>query len=287
MELIESEINNKIYIIRGVQVMLDKDLAELYDVEVKNLNKAVTRNIERFPEKFRFQLKKEEYENLRFQFGTLSLDSENTWGRHTKYLPYVFTEQGVSMLSAVLRSKVAIEVSIKIMDSFVNMRKFFSNNLLFTEQFKSLETRQLTYEIKSNEKFDKIFKALESKDITPRQCIFYNGQIFDAHSFVSDLIREAKSSIKLIDNYIDDTTLSLFSKNQNISVVIYTYTISKSLKVDLEKYNKQYKEIEIKINKNFHDRFLIIDDVEVFHIGASLKDLGKKVLLFLRWILNS
>ncbi|MBU1657434.1 ORF6N domain-containing protein [bacterium] len=270
------DIKSKIYTIRDKQVMLDRDLAELYSVETKNLNRAVTRNIERFPEKFRFQLTREEYENLRFQFGTLSLDSENTWGKHTKYLPYVFTEQGVSMLSAVLKSKTAIDISIKIIDSFVSMRKFISQNAFIFQKFDHIEQKLL----KHDEQFDKVFEALENKNPTQLQGIFYNGQIFDAHNFVSELIRGAKSNIVLIDNYVDDSTLLLFSKNQNINVVIYTDTFTKALKLDLEKYNKQYKDISIVTNKKFHDRFLIIDNKEVYHIGASLKDLGKKTFAF-------
>jgi len=270
------DIKSKIYTIRDKQVMLDRDLAELYGVETKNLNRAVTRNIERFPEKFRFQLTREEYENLRFQFGTLSLDSENTWRKHTKYLPYVFTEQGVSMLSAVLKSKTAIDISIKIIDSFVSMRKFISQNASVFQRLEILEQNQLI----TNTNFDKIFKAIEEKNPIQSQGIFYNGQIFDAHNFVSELIRKAKNSIVLIDNYVDDSTLLLFSKNQNINVVIYTDTFTKALKLDLEKYNKQYKDISIETNKKFHDRFLIIDNKDVYHIGASLKDLGKKTFAF-------
>jgi len=270
------DIKSKIYTIRDKQVMLDRDLAELYGVETKNLNRAVTRNIERFPEKFRFQLTREEYENLRFQFGTLSLDSENTWGKHTKYLPYVFTEQGVSMLSAVLKSKTAIDISIKIIDSFVSMRKFISQNASVFQRLEILEQNQLI----TNTNFDKIFKAIEEKNPIQSQGIFYNGQIFDAHNFVSELIRKAKNSTVLIDNYVDDSTLLLFSKNQNINVVIYTDTFTKALKLDIEKYNKQYKDISIETNKKFHDRFLIIDNKDVYHIGASLKDLGKKTFAF-------
>ena len=273
-----TSIENKIYTIRGLQVMLDGDLALLYGIETKVFNQALKRNIKRFPMEFRFQITKEEYKNLRSQSVTLS--SIEDWGKHSKYLPYVFTEQGVSMLSAVLKSKTAIDVSIKIMDSFVNMRKLINSSNLYTEQLKTIEKRQLSYEIKSDENFDKIFKALESNDTTQSQGVYFNGQIFDAHNFVSNLIRDAKSSIVLIDNYVDDSTLLLFSKNQNIEVTIHTNTFTKALKLDLEKYNKQYKDISIKTNKKFHDRFLIIDNKEVYHIGASLKDLGKKTFAF-------
>jgi DNA-dependent RNA polymerase auxiliary subunit epsilon len=268
------DIKSKIYTIRDKQVMLDRDLAELYDVENKRLNEQVKRNIERFPQSFRFQLTEDEKNEL-----VANCDRFNTL-KHSTSLPYVFTEQGVSMLSAVLKSKTAIDISIQIINSFVNMRKLISNNNFYTEQLKNIEKRQLSYEMKSDENFDKIFKALESSDTTQSQGLYFNGQIFDAHNFVSNLIRGAKSSIVLIDNFVDDSTLLLFSKNQNIDVTIHTNIFSKALKLDLEKYNKQYKDITIKTNKKFHDRFLIIDNKEVYHIGASLKDLGKKTFAF-------
>jgi flagellar capping protein FliD len=269
-----TDIKSKIYTIRDKQVMLDRDLAELYGVEPKRLNEQVKRNIERFPENFRFQLNEDEKDEL-----VANCDHLNTL-KHSTSLPYVFTEQGVSMLSAVLRSKTAIEVSIKIIDSFVNMRKFIASNEFYLTQLKNIEKRQLAYEIKSDENFDKIFKALESSEQVQTQGIFFNGQIFDAHTFVSDLIRKATKSIIVIDNYIDDSTLTLLSKNQNVDITLYTHTVTKALKQDIEKYNKQYKQLDVKTNKNFHDRFLIIDEQEVYHIGASLKDLGKKVFGF-------
>ena len=273
------DIKSKIYTIRDMQVMLDRDLAELYGVETKVFNQAVKRNIERFPEHFRFQLTQEEYENLRSQFVTSSLVSQNaTPHEHggRRYLPYVFTEQGVSMLSAVLKSKTAIDISIQIINSFVSMRKFISQNALIFQKFDNIEQKLL----KHDDKFDKVFEALEDKNTIQSQGIFFDRQIFDAHNFVADLIRGAKSSIILIDNFVDDSTLLLFSKNQNIDVTIHTNTFTKALKLDLEKYNKQYKNISIKTNKKFHDRFLIIDNKEVYHIGASLKDLGKKTFAF-------
>ena len=269
------DIKSKIYTIRDQQVMLDRDLSKLYGVETKVFNQAVKRNIDRFPNDFMFQLTKEELNNWRSQFVTSNSDKMGL-----RRSPYVFTEQGVSMLSAILKSNIAINISVKIIREFVNMRKLISSNNFYTEQLQNIEKRQISYEIKSDEKFNKIFKALESKNVMQEQGIFYNGQIFDAHNFVSDLIRGAKKSITLIDNYIDDSTLTLFSKNQNVDIVIHTHTITKSLKQDLEKYNKQYKKISLKTTKEFHDRFLIIDDNEVYHIGASLKDLGKKVFAF-------
>lgn len=274
-------IENKIYTIRGLQVMLDEDLALLYDVETKNLNKAVNRNIERFPEKFRFQLTQTEYENLRFQNGTSSLDDslrsqtvtldKQHGGR--RYLPYVFTEQGVSMLSAVLRSSTAIEVSIKIIDSFVQMRKFISSNANMFGRFERIEQRLSVHD----ENFNKLFSAIEEKGTPQKQHIFYDGQIFDAYLFVSDIIKSAKTSIKLIDNYVDESALVLFTKRDpKVDMTIYTSKISKELRLDLQKHNAQYPKIEIKKFGLSHDRFLIVDDKEVYHFGASLKDLGKK-----------
>jgi hypothetical protein len=281
--VIDEDIKNKIYTIRDKQVMLDRDLAKLYGVETKVFNQAVKRNIERFPDNFRFQLSKDEYEILRSQIVTLRLNSDGEWGKHTKYLPYAFTEQGVSMLSAILKSKIAIEVSIKIINSFVNMRKVISNNSLISQKIDNLERKQILYD----EKFEKLFDALEDKSLKPKQGIFFDGQMFDAYTFVSDLIRSAKSKIILIDNYVDDSVLTLFSKNQNVDVTIYTKNISKQLNQDLKKYNSQYKKIEIKKFENSHDRFLIIDDKELYHIGASLKDLGKKWFAFSKMDLKS
>ena len=289
-------IQSKIYTIRGVQIMLDEDLALLYGVESKRLNEQVKRNIERFPEKFRFQLTQEEYDNLKFQIGTSSLNAslrsqfvtlEKQHGGR-RYLPYVFTEQGVSMLSAVLRSKTAIEVSIKIIDSFVNMRKFLSQNASLFTRIDSIEKRQISYEIKNDTKVDAILNAIEEKGTPQKQHIFYDGQIFDAYLFVSDIIKSAKSSIKLIDNYIDESTLVLFTKRDaKVDMKIYTKTISKQLKLDLEKHNAQYPKIDIEIFDLSHDRFLIIDEKDIYHFGASLKDLGKKWFAVSKMDINS
>lgn len=263
----EQNIENKIFTIRGVQVMIDRDLAELYDVESKRLNEQVKRNSERFPEKFRFQLTEIEKNEL-----VANCDRFKSL-KHSTSLPYAFTEQGVSMLSAVLRSQTAIEVSIKIIDSFVNMRKFISSNADMFQRFERMEQRLSLHD----EKFNKIFDAIEEKGTPQKQHIFYDGQIFDAYLFVSDIIKNAKTSIKLIDNYIDESVLILFSKrNAGCKTTIYTKTISKQLELDLKKYNQQYPEIEIKKFDLSHDRFLIVDEKEVYHFGASLKDLGRK-----------
>ncbi len=262
-------IQNKIFTVRDVQVILDADLAELYMVETKQLNKAVSRNLDRFPESFRFQLTQQEFDNLRFQNGT----SSEHGGR--RYLPFVFTEQGVSMLSAVLRSTTAVQVSIRIIETFVVMRRFITQNAGIFERFERIEQRLSIHD----ENFNKIFDAIEDKTIKPKQGIFYDGQIFEAYIFVNDLIKSAKNTITLFDNYIDESVLTLLSKNQTVKITIYTKNISKQLKLDVEKYNSQYKQIELKKFDLSHDRFLLVDD-EVYHIGSSLKDLGKKWFAF-------
>lgn len=266
------EIKTKIYTIRGVQVMLDSDLAKLYGVETRVLNQAVKRNKERFPEDFMFQLTKEEVESLRSQIVISS------WGGR-RYLPYAFTEQGVAMLSAVLKSKTAVEVSIKIMKAFVAMRKFILKN---AEIFSRLE--KVEYKLSEHDKkFEALFDALANKDEIPNQGIFFDGQIFDAYKFACDLIRSAKKSIVLIDNYIDESVLTLFTKRKpEVKAFIYVGKITKQIELDLKKHNEQYPPVEIKEIRNIHDRFLIIDDKDVYHIGASLKDLGKKVFAFSR-----
>ena len=272
----DDTIKNKIFTIRALSVMLDKDLAELYEVETKVFNQAVKRNSKRFPENFKFQLTEEEYQNLRSQFVTLKHG-----GR--RYLPYVFTEQGVSMLSAILKSKVAIEVSIKIINSFVNMRKIISQNSYVFQRLENIETLRIKDKIEIDEKFDKIFNALDNKSLKPKQGIFYDGQMYDAYVFLSDLIRSSKHSIVLIDNYCDDSVLTLLSKRDiDIKCSIYTKNISKQLLLDLEKHNSQYPSIKIKLFNSSHDRFLIVDNNDVYHIGASLKDLGNKWFAFSR-----
>ena len=272
-----NKLQGLIYTIRGVQVMYDNDLAELYGVEIKRLNEQVKRNRERFPEEFMFQLTDEEFAFLRSQNATL----ETGRGRHRKYLPYVFTEQGVAMLSAVLRSETAVKISIQIIKAFVAMRKFITTNAQIFHRLDAVEQKQLEHKAETDEKFDRIFNAIESKEITPKQGVFFDGQIFDAYKFVSDLIRRAKKSIIIIDNYIDDSVLLLLTKRKkSVTVKIFTKTISKQLALDVKKYNSQYPPVEIIKFKYAHDRFIIIDDKEVFHFGASLKDLGKKWFAF-------
>jgi hypothetical protein len=280
------EIQNKIYTIRDVQVMLDEDLSVLYDVETRRINEQVKRNIDRFPEKFMFQLTTDEYDSLRSQIVSLknekSLRSqnailENARGRHRKYLPYAFTEQGVAMLSVVLRSETAVKVSIRIMEAFVAMRRFMLTNAQVFQRLDTLEVKQ----IETDKKIDKILNAIEMKDITPKQGIFFDGQIFDAYKFVAGLVRKANKSILLIDNYVDETVLDLFSKKKkDVSLAIFTGRITKALQLDAKKFNAQHPSLEIMKFSKAHDRFLIIDDKDVYHFGASLKDLGKKWFAF-------
>lgn len=293
MENIESvtpeKIQTLIYEIRGFQVMLDSDLAKLYKIETKNLNKAAQRNEERFPEDFRFQLTDEETEYLRFQIGT-----SNSGAGGRRYNPWVYTEQGVSMLATVLHSEVAIQVSVSIVRAFVQMRHFISANGSLFARLDSVEKKQIETEEKLNrnllridekldineKNFEKVFDALEAADL-PKQGVFCDGQIFDSYKFVSDLIRKAKTSIVLVDNYVDDTVLSMLDKRKpGVSATIYTQSISKQLTLDLQKHNAQYAPIDIRLIKNFHDRFLFLDEKTIYHIGASVKDLGKKVFGF-------
>ena len=274
-------IENKIYTIRDKQVMLDKDLAELYGVKPIRLREQVKRNLNRFPADFMFQLDENEID---FMVSQNAIPSKQHLGGSK---PYMFTEQGVSMLSAVLKTDFAVEMSIKIIRAFVSMKQFLVNNASIFQKIDQIEKRQIGYEIKTDEKIDTIFQALENKTIKSSQGIFYDGQIFDAYEFVSGIVKNAKKEIILLDNYIDETVLTLFSKNQNIAVAIYTKTITKQLRLDLKKYNSQYNPITIKTFKNSHDRFLIIDKTEVYHIGASLKDLGKKWFAFSKMDIES
>jgi hypothetical protein len=254
--------------------MLDSDLAWLYQVETKNLNRAVKRNTERFPESFCFRLTEEEAEDLRFQSGTSSL---NHGGR--RYLPTAFSESGIAMASAMLRSDIAVRVSVEIMEAFVEMRRLLISNASLFHRLDRIELKQ----VETEQKFEEVFKALESGKLHSEKGVFYNGQIFDAYSFVSDIIRSARSSIILIDNYVDDTVLTVLGKRKdNVSATIYTKNISKQFQLDVQRYNSQYPSVTVEIFSDAHDRFLIIDSIELYHIGASLKDLGKKWFAFSR-----
>ena len=273
------KIESLIKVIRGQQVMLDRDLATLYGVEVKRLNEQVKRNIKRFPKDFMFQLTKEEC--LRSQFATLNEGR----GQHLKYMPYVFTENGVAMLSSVLRSDTAIEVNIRIMRAFTSMRHFLQNNAEVFQRLSTLEYHQLEMQQhfqESDKRIEEVFRRLDEGNAKPKQGVFYNGKIYDAYNFVSDLIKSAKKRIILIDNYVDETVLTLLDKREDgVSAFIYTQQINRQFQLDIDRHNAQYPPINVETFRLSHDRFLCIDD-DVYHIGASIKDLGKKWFGFSR-----
>ncbi|AGX88490.1 ORF6N domain-containing protein [Candidatus Symbiobacter mobilis] len=269
--ILADNIQRHIYTIRGIQVMFDEELAKLYGVETKRLNEQVKRNIERFPAEFMFQPSEAELENLRSQFATSS------WGGR-RHSPYVFTEQGIAMLSAVLRSETAVKVSVQIMNAFVAMRRFLLSNAQVFQRLDSLEL----WQAQTDQKVERLLNAIEDQSVIPKQGIFYDGQVFDAYAFVADLIRAAGRRIILIDNYVDESVLLLLAKRKaGVSVQLLTRTISRELSQDIDKFNAQYPPIEAREFTLAHDRFLIIDD-DIYHIGASLKDLGKKWFAFSR-----
>ena len=266
-------IESLIKVIRRQQVMLDKDLATLYGVETRTLNQAVKRNIQRFPSDFRFQLTMEECSKS--QIVTLNAGR----GQNIKKLPYAFTEQGVAMLSSVLRSQTAIEVNIQIMRAFVSMRHFMVNNASVFSRLETIEYHQLEmqqHQQETDKRIEEVFRRLDEGNAKPKQGVFYNGQVYDAYTFVSDLIKSAKKRIFLIDNYVDETVLTLLDKREEgVSAVIYTQQISRHFQLDIDRHNAQYAPIGIETFRLSHDRFLCIDN-DVYHIGASIKDLGKK-----------
>ena len=286
------ETGLKIHTFRDAQVMLDKDLAVLYGIQTKRLIEQVKRNLDRFPESFMFQLSVDEISrsqiatlknrvnsgvpepisNSRSQFATLNPRQ----GKNIKYRPYAFTEQGVAMLSSILRTSTAVQTSIFIMESFVSMRKMLISSNDFSNEIGLLKTKILDHDSKINT----LLKRMDDQSF-PQSGIFFNDHIFDAYVFSSELISKAKKSIILIDNYIDETTLLQLSKrNKKVYCTIYTEKLTEQLKLDVEKHNAQYPSIEIRILKNAHDRFLILDEKELYHLGASLKDLGKRWFAF-------
>ena len=259
-------VENRIYTIRDTYVMLDRDLAELYGVETKALNQAVKRNGERFPESFRFRLTKQETYEL-----VTNCDRFNIL-KHSSAFPYAFTEPGVAMLSAVLHSPAAVNVSVRIIQAFVAMRRFMLTNAQVFQRLNRIEYKQL----ETDKKIDQVFAKLEKKTDRNKQCIFFDGQIYDAYEFICDLIRHANKRIVLIDNYVDDSVLTMLDKRgAGVEASIYTKEHGNQFKLDVEKHNAQYAEIPVFVFTKTHDRFLIIDD-SVYHIGASVKDLGKK-----------
>ena len=268
-----SYIKDLIYTIRGKQVMLDSDVAILYHYETKNINKAMKRNIGRFPEDFCFQLNDYEFEYLRFQFGTLNKKINN--GEVTrKYLPYVYTEQGIAMLSSVLKNETAVQVSINIMRAFIEMRRVISLKGQIFERLTNVEYKLLEHD----NKFDEVFNELQKdKKEEFKQKIFFKGQIWDSYELIIEIIKKAKKKIVIIDNYIDDSVLKMLQKkNRRVEVVILTSEKAKIISLDIKKFNEQYGILKIVKTNKFHDRFIIIDSKELYHLGASIKDLGKK-----------
>lgn len=271
----EERIENLIYYVRGQQVMIDSDLAVLYNVETKRLNESVKRNAKRFPESFCFQLTEDEYADLRSQIATSRTKNAPAKGGR-RYLPYAFSEQGIAMLSAVLRSDEAIQVSVNIMNTFVKMRRFLAENALMFDKLNSLELKQLEYQKESNEKFEQIF-AYISEHEEVGQKIFFEGQIYDAFSLLVSLVKKAEKSIVLIDNYVDVGTLNIFAKKKDgVDVTIYTVRKTRLASQDIANFNSQYPTLTVNYTEVFHDRFLIIDEETAYHIGASIKDAGKK-----------
>lgn len=315
-------VETLIHTIRGQQVMIDSDLARLYGVETRRLNEQVKRNIERFPNDFMFQLTKEEAQNLmsqsatsssrtqiatlnsktenlksqnvisslRSQNATLNANKENNsskasdahWGG-TRKLPFVFTENGVAMLSSVLRSKTAIEVNIRIMRAFTAMRSFLISNAHMFQRLEAIEHHQLLMQKHLSDhdrKIEEVLTRLEYKEYEPIEGFFFEGQIFDAYTLISDLVRKATTRIILIDNYVDDRVLKTLDKrNEGVSAVIYTNPRNSQINLDINRHNAQYPAITLRHCTNVHDRFLIIDDT-VYFIGGSIKDLGKKIVAF-------
>jgi len=267
----QKNIENRIFTIRGFQVIIDRDLAEIYGVTSKRLNEQVKRNIERFPVRFRFQLSDSERVEL------VAICDRLSPLKHSSVNPHAYTEQGIAMLSTVLHSPTAIQVSIAIMEAFIDMRRTLNVISNLYQKIDRIELKQLENE----QKFEQVFKALESKNELPTQGIFFDGQIFDAYKLVSEIIRSARNCIVLIDNYIDESTLTILSKKEiNTKVLLLTKSINKQLILDVAKANQQYKNFTVHVFNKSHDRFLIIDGTEIYHLGASLKDLGRKWFAF-------
>ena len=263
-------IEGMIVTVRNVHVIIDRDLAKLYQVNISQMNRQIKRNMDRFPEDFMFQLTKAEYDGLKCHFGI-----SNSRGGD-RALPYAFTEQGVSMLSGILRSEIAIQINIRIIRAFVSMRRFIAANSSIFQRLEKVEYRQFESEYRINELFEK----LENKTLQNSQGIFFDGQMFDAYVFIADLIRSASKSVVLIDNYIDETVLTMLDKREKeIEAVIYTKDINRKFSLDLKKHNEQYRPVEVRTFTKAHDRFLLIDE-KVYHLGASLKDLGRKWFAF-------
>lgn len=278
LKISNEHIENRIFVFRNTPVMIDKDLAEMYQVETKVLNQAVKRNIERFPEAFRFKLN--DFEKLEL---VTNCDRFELL-KHSTNNPYAFTEQGIAMLSAVLRSDIAIKVSIQIINAFVQMRKVVNFHAYLLQRIEGVERKQIESEIK----FEQVFKALESNKEIPPQGVYFEGQVFDAYELSSKIIRSAKESIVLIDNYIDENAITqLAKKAKGVKVLLLTKKTTNQLVLDVKKANEQYGDFDVKQFTSSHDRFLIIDGKDIYHLGSSLKDLGKKLFAFSQMDKNS
>ena len=296
---IENEnIKNLIYTIRGKQVMLDSDVANLYKYKTKALNLAVRRNLERFPEEFCFQLTEDEFKNLRSQFVTLNkkfdnemkdlrfqIETSNNNEEKTnnkrggrRYLPYVFTEQGIAMLAGILKSEIAVKVSISIIKAFIEMRKFISLNGQVFERLTNIEYKLLEHD----QKFDEVFNQLQQEE-NVKQKIFFEGQIYDAYSLIVDIIKTAKTKILIIDNYIDDTVLKMLTKkNKDVEVVILTSDKSNISKLDIQKFNKEYPVLKIAKTDKFHDRFPPTYLVSTMNKTKVVMDDSEQIELFFK-----
>jgi len=275
-ELINIEnIQSLIYTVRGKQVMLDSDVAMLYKYKTKIMNQTVKRNIKRFPERFCFRLAEDEYEEIllkKEEMWSQIVTTSNYKYRRVSHLPYVFTEQGISMLAPLLQSEIAIQVSINIMDAFVEMRKFMISNAPILERLTNVEYKLLEHD----KNFDRLFNELQ-KDENFKQKIFFEGQIYDAYSLIVDIIKKAEREITIIDNYIDDSVLKMLAKkNKDVEALILTSEKSKISELDILKFNQEHQLLRVEKTSKFHDRFIMIDNSVLYHCGASIKDLGKK-----------
>lgn len=278
-EISTLQIEKKIFVIRSVHVMIDRDIAELYGVETRRLNEQVKRNIERFPEEFMFQLNEEEFENWKSQIATSNSDKMGLRKR-----PFAFTEHGVTMLASVLKSETAVKASIQIVKAFVSMRHFVQSNSLIFAELKSIREHQLETDLhlkESDKRIDQLFTLMDKYNVNDTQGIFFQGQIFDAYAKFESFIQSAKKEIILIDNYVDLSVLQrLAKKKKGVNIIIYTDPKTKLTSQDIQTFNVQYPTITVNHTTKMHDRFMIIDNKVLYHIGASLKDLGKKCFAF-------
>ncbi len=292
-EISNLQIEKKIFVIRGVQVMVDRDIAELYGVETRTLNQAVKRNINRFPEEFMFQMNDKEFENWKSQLVISNSNNENLISQTVisssdkmglRKKPFVFTEHGVTMLASVLKSDTAVKASIQIVKAFVSMRHFVQSNSQIFAELKSLRQHQIETDVHLNEsdkKIDQLFNLMDKYNVKDTQGIFFQGQIFDAYAKFESFIQAAKKEIILIDGYVDLSVLQrLTKKQQGVNITIYTDPKTKLSAQDVQTFNTQYPTLILNYTTKMHDRFMIIDNKILYHIGASLKDLGKKCFAF-------